>query len=237
MEAGGRLLGPSIDAVERTADKLEFSRLLHRKGVPTPATRLCTLQAPPRWPLPWVCKPRDGAGSQATFLVRHEDELRSVIEQARAEGWRGELLVQPFVPGLAASVACLMGPGSSVLFPAAEQCLSEDGRFSFQGAKFPLPAALTQRAQRMAELVMRCVPGLFGYVGTDLVLGPAQDGSQDAVIEINPRLTTSYAGLRRWERVNIAEAMLAVAQGKPFPDMAQGTKILCLPPEGQATKE
>jgi predicted ATP-grasp superfamily ATP-dependent carboligase len=236
LEAGGRLLGPWIKSVELTADKLELSRLLHRNDVPTPATRLCDLQAPPRWPLPWVCKPRDGAGSQATCLVRQEDDLGTVVEQARAEGWRGELVVQPFFPGLPASVSCLVGPDVLVLFPAAEQCLSEDGRFSYRGAKLPLPPALIQRAQRLAERAVRCVGGLFGYVGTDMVLGQAEDGSQDAVIEINPRLTTSYAGLRRWARFNIAEAMLAVADGKAIPEMAQGTTIVYLHADGQGTK-
>ena len=54
---------------------------------------------------------------------------------------------------------------------------------------------------------------LIGYVGVDLVLGVAGDGGDDAVIEINPRLTTSYLALRRLLRTNLAAAMLAVARG------------------------
>ena len=34
--------------------------------------------------------------------------------------------------------------------------------------------------------------------------------SGDRVIEINPRLTTSYVGLRALARFNLAEALLAV---------------------------
>jgi predicted ATP-grasp superfamily ATP-dependent carboligase len=47
----------------------------------------------------------------------------------------------------------------------------------------------------------------------DLVLGAASDGSADYVIEINPRLTTSYVGLRAVTETNLAAAMLHVAAG------------------------
>jgi tyramine---L-glutamate ligase len=48
------------------------------------------------------------------------------------------------------------------------------------------------------------------------VLGDAGDGSADFVIELNPRLTTSYAGLRRLAKDNLMEALLAVVQGQPL---------------------
>ena len=51
-------------------------------------------------------------------------------------------------------------------------------------------------------------------MGVDLVLGREPDGSEDFVIEINPRLTTSYVGLRAAARSNLAEAMWHVAQGE-----------------------
>jgi predicted ATP-grasp superfamily ATP-dependent carboligase len=68
-------------------------------------------------------------------------------------------------------------------------------------------------------LAVRAVPGLLGYVGVDVVLGEAADGGGDAVIEINPRLTTSYVGLRRLARFNLAEAVLAVVAGKALPGL------------------
>jgi predicted ATP-grasp superfamily ATP-dependent carboligase len=54
----------------------------------------------------------------------------------------------------------------------------------------------------------------LGYIGVDLVLGDDASGTGDRVIEINPRLTTSYVGLRAAARCNLVEAMWQLAVGQ-----------------------
>ena len=124
------------------------------------------------------------------------------------------MIIQPFVAGQAASVAFLVGPQRQLALPAASQVLSEDGRFHYLGGQVPLPDDLMTRAQGLADRAVKCVTGLTGYVGIDLVLGSNPDGSEDWVIEINPRLTTSYIGLRALAEFNLAQALLDVAVGK-----------------------
>ena len=51
-----------------------------------------------------VTKPRDGAGSVDTFLIRSGDDWRRLGEVAAVEECGGDIVVQPFVPGKAASV-------------------------------------------------------------------------------------------------------------------------------------
>src|SRR6267142_7272802 len=60
----GRLLNPSHDAIALTADKLRLAEHLTARGIATPAT-MGVDESPA--PGPVVCKPRFGAGSQATF--------------------------------------------------------------------------------------------------------------------------------------------------------------------------
>jgi predicted ATP-grasp superfamily ATP-dependent carboligase len=219
-EAGSKLLGPTAGAVQLTADKLQLeSRLRDHGGIPTPATLPFSLGSLPPWPLPWVVKPRDGAGSQATFLLKCPQSAVMCLEVGRAEGWQGEWIVQPYLSGLAASVACLVGARQTIALPAAEQWLSSDGRFHYTGGRLPLVGELCERAKRLALDAVHAVPGLFGYVGVDLVLGDSLDGSADAVIEINPRLTTSYVGLRKLACFNLTEALMAVAIETPLPDL------------------
>jgi predicted ATP-grasp superfamily ATP-dependent carboligase len=153
--------------------------------------------------------------------------------QARAEGWNGELMVQPYTPGFAASVAFLAGGGQRFVLPAVEQRLSGDGRFRYLGGRLPLPENLDCRARRLAERAVECVEELYGWFGVDLVLGDAENGSDDAVIEINPRLTTSYLGLRRLARFNLAEMMLAVVTGSPTPPREWESEIIVFHADGR----
>ena len=128
---------------------------------------------------------------------------------------RPGFLVQEFVPGTAASVAVLVGPAGTVALAPAAQRLSGDGRFRYLGGTLPLPGPLAERAAALARRAVAAVPGLRGYVGVDLVLGEADDGRGDMVIEINPRVTTSYIGLRALAAGNLAAAMLQVVRGEP----------------------
>jgi predicted ATP-grasp superfamily ATP-dependent carboligase len=216
---GGRLLGPTPAAVELTADKLVLAERLQSRDVPTPQTRpLADVQKDPAWlRFPVVCKPRDGAGSQATFLARDLPQLEAGISQALCSVPGVSLLVQPFVPGLAVSIAFLLGPRQTIPLLSCGQELSQDGRFHYLGGSLPLPSTLAVRSRRLARRAVEAVEGLQGYVGVDLVLGEPADGSEDQVIEINPRLTTSYVGLRALAATNLAEAMLCLAEGEAVP--------------------
>jgi predicted ATP-grasp superfamily ATP-dependent carboligase len=184
--------------------------------VATPATFLWQPATTPRaLHFPAVWKPRDGAGSQATFLAQTPQELAACARRAHDKGWHAQAVVQTFVPGQPASVAFLVGPAGMLALPPASQHLSDDGRFHYEGGTVPLPAALAERAVRIGQRAVSLVPGLCGYVGVDVVLGEAADGLADWVIEINPRLTTSYLGLRALAECNLAEVMLQVVRGRP----------------------
>ncbi len=214
LDVGGRLLGALPEAVRLTGDKLTMYRHWQARGVPTPVTAPADPLPPRGSGPPWVCKPRQGAGSQATFLVRAAADWRTAFAQVRAEWADGELLVQPFVPGIAASVSFLVGPERCVPLLPAAQHLSDDGRFRYRGGRVPLPAPLRERAVRLARSALQQIDGLQGYVGVDLILGLADDGSADYAIEVNPRLTTSYIGLQLLSPDNLAQAWLDVLKGE-----------------------
>jgi predicted ATP-grasp superfamily ATP-dependent carboligase len=219
-EAGGRLLGSSLPAIRLTADKYALGQHFKENKIPTPECRLfdaVSMESIQRFPV--VLKPRFGAGSVQTYLVRGPWEFTNLAQSTNLGGRPNEWIVQPFVSGVAASVSFLMGPKQRLVLPAASQNLSDDGRFQYLGGDVPLPNHLAQRAQRLATRAVECVPGLAGYVGVDLVLGPSADGSQDWIIEINPRLTTSYIGLRALAESNLAESLLAVSLGKEPPPL------------------
>jgi predicted ATP-grasp superfamily ATP-dependent carboligase len=141
----------------------------------------------------WVIKPDDGAGADETY--------RSTKPPAGG----GKLVVQPFIPGPALSLSLLARDGEAWLLSCNHQdVVLEDDRFAYRG--FVVGGAEDRRAalEPIAHAVIASLPGLWGYIGIDLIDG--EDGP--VVLEINPRLTTSYAGLHEALGLNPAQLVL-----------------------------
>lgn len=206
--SGCRLLGCSADAVRLAGDKWGLFENFSRRGIATVLTSLIDEKAwgQGRWKpeaFPCVLKPRYGAGSQETYLIRSSEEWeRSWPELSKSRMLVGGIC-QPFVAGVAVSVGvwCDGEQGLGVPFPMARQVLSEDGRFQYRGGMVPSPAPGRVVCEALAAEACRGVPGLRGYVGVDLIVC----GEGEAlVVEINPRLTTSYLGYRRLVKGNLS---------------------------------
>jgi predicted ATP-grasp superfamily ATP-dependent carboligase len=207
--AGGRLLSPGADVVRLASDKHCTALFLADAGIPTPYGVLQPAREglPADFPYPAVLKRNDGAGSQGLqFVQRPEDTWENGLGRCmmRIERWH---------PGMAASAALLCGPGRAMPLPACGQHLSKDGRMRYLGGWTPLSEPFSERVRQLASRVGQRLPPTIGYLGIDVILG--DDGpSSDLVVEVNPRLTTSYLGLRRLARTNLAEAMLQAASGR-----------------------
>jgi predicted ATP-grasp superfamily ATP-dependent carboligase len=215
VAAGGRLLSPGPALIELAANKQATAEHLQRHGIRVPAGCLWptrdqsrgVLYAPPSdFQFPAVWKPLDGCGSLDVELIADQTELI-------AREWSIDGRLETFCPGIAASVSLLAGPAGVTALPACQQILSADGRFTYLGGRLPLAPELAARAQSLALAAYQTLPAPHGYLGIDLVLGEVASGELDYVIEINPRLTTSYVGLRRLAHENLAGAMFAARAG------------------------
>jgi predicted ATP-grasp superfamily ATP-dependent carboligase len=209
--AGGKLLGPGPRIVELASDKHTTIEHLTAFGLPAPKGWLVEPGGtiPSGAVFPAVGKPCLGAGSQGVRLLADREAA-----EAWATGLEGPGRMERFCPGTAASVAVLCGPAGIFPLVPCRQRLSDDGHFAYQGGSLPLDASLAERAINLAVRSIATLPGVIGYLGVDLVLGASPDGHDDAVIEINPRLTTSYVGLRSAADANLAAAILAVCEGR-----------------------
>lgn len=226
---GGNLLGPSETFVHIASSKQATAEHLAAAGVPVP--RGMQLGWPDDLPdnleYPAILKPDDGVGSQGILYLKQRADGR-VERRMNTPVWR----LERYCPGIPCSVALLAGPQGMVTLPACLQWLSRDGKFQYRGGMTPIAAPLNARAQRLALAAAQAMPPAHGYFGVDLVLGDAEDGSQDFVIEINPRLTTSYVGLRSLACTNLAQAMLDVAAGRSC-DLSFETRRIQFTPDGQ----
>jgi predicted ATP-grasp superfamily ATP-dependent carboligase len=147
------------------------------------------------------------------FIARGDGELQRAFATARRETGRDTQLLQTYVEGVHTSVSLLTDGMRCLPLTLNLQELGGRTRLRYHGGRVPLDHSLCPLAFRRAGEVVRAIHGLMGYVGIDMVLT-----DRDAVvIEVNPRVTTSYVGLRKVLRSNPAALMLEAARGN-LPD-------------------
>jgi len=210
LQHGGRLLGPGPETIQLAADKEALAHYLQQHDLPVPSGR--SLQRgdplPDSFDFPAVLKPRFGAGSAGIRWVN--DPTDQLAWDASFDEYR----LESYCPGVPISVAVLLGPTGNTVLPPCYQSLSQDHTFTYLGGQTPISDELVERAERLAHRVAAVLPDGVGYVGLDMVLG--EDAQQDVLIEVNPRLTTSYVGLSALVDGNLAEGMLRVAEGSAW---------------------
>lgn len=205
-EEGRLLLGSRVSAIRIAASKRATAQTLARFGVPVAAT------VPAGAPLPdsssgWVAKPDDGAGAEDTWLFTDAGELQAWLDDA---GRADRFVLQPYVPGEAASLSALFRDGKVWLLACNRQhVIIEGGRLLYVGGEVGALEAHRATLAPIAARVAAALPGLWGYAGIDLVITQAGP----VVLEVNPRLTTSYVGLKAALGTNPAAMVLALAAG------------------------
>jgi len=193
------LIGCHPEAVRLAASKHATAAALHEAGIPVVPTFHADEPIPPL-PGRWVVKPDDGAGCEWAVLVEDWEAARRMLGVAAGR------VAQPWIDGEALSLSLVCANGTAQLLSCNRQwiCLAGD-RISLETISVNAIPDPHGDFARMAGLVAATIPGLSGYVGIDLVR--TEQGL--VMLEINPRLTTSYAGLRRALGVNPAGLVLA----------------------------
>ena len=211
VEAAGVLnLGSGSVAVRVAADKLATAKRLAAARLPVvPTVEAKTPEEAARLGFPLVLKPQDGVGCVGQRTVTGAAKLREAWREAEAESAGSPLIAQPLILGQPASVSLASDGQRAMPLSLNGQTIAEGRGFVYLGGIVPLEHPLRMRAMDVAVRACRAVPGLRGYVGVDLVLG-----TEATILEINPRLTTAYVGLRRALAQNLADILLGASRGE-----------------------
>ena len=223
--SGAKWIGCRGEALQAGICKHQFAQKMCDAEIPTPATWTAHEAAINGTEIAaqygWVTKPINSCGSQA---IRRHATWESVVAELSDCG-RSHRIVQPRWLGRAASCSVLCGPSQRIVLPPVWQQLDEH-TFEYLGGSGPIADNFASRA---TQLALRAVEALGssvgGYIGIDLILGDAEDGSDDAVIEANPRITTSYVGLRRMVLGNIVEMLVGLADQRPVAYQMRSTQF------------
>lgn len=228
-EAGLIVLNSSTSAIDQVADKLRLCHFLKRKGIKTPETSMKSIGDEVRnvelalggaIGFPMVFKPLDGVGCSGLSIVKSKTQIPAAIEKIEKESSAKNFIVQDYVQGIPVSVSLIATRSRALPLSLNKQTLLLSGperNSSYKGGLVPFSSCFIDEAFKMARDTVESISNLRGFIGVDLVLtekGPI-------VIEVNPRLTTSYVGLKRAVNVNIGQAIIDAVLQEDLPENVQ----------------
>lgn len=200
------LLNSSSAAVALTGNKLMTYRLLtlHDINTVTTTTDPAELVSAKK-----VAKLIDGVGCDGTYLFYGvEKPSKSYI-------------YQDFISGISCSLSCLFKDGEAWLLTCNRQQINViENRFVFQGCTVNSIEA-DKFYHDLVKQIALAVPGLWGYVGIDIIVNE----DKVTVLEINPRLTTSFAGIYQATGINIAQHVLQFQKINPIIKYLKNNKV------------
>jgi predicted ATP-grasp superfamily ATP-dependent carboligase len=215
-QTGAASLNCPAVAIEKVSDKIVFYKFMRKLGLPLPEMMIFTvaddlkeIRNAVRGGLnfPVIFKPSDGVSCSGVSVVCNEEQIADAVDKIKVSSSSKHFLVQEFIKGAAASVSLLSTSSNVVSISLNRQDVTietPENCSSYSGGAAPFGHPLQTEAFKVAEKLAKSSPDLRGYVGVDFVL--TED--EAVAIEVNPRLTTSYVGLRSVVNFNPAQAIV-----------------------------
>jgi predicted ATP-grasp superfamily ATP-dependent carboligase len=208
----GKLIGCAPEAVKIAASKYATAQLLAQHQIPVVPTWKVE-QAPTDLPR-YVAKPDDGVSCEDTRCFDDFAQMQEWLQGGSISSKAATSnVIQPWQPGSAASISMLCHEGKAWLLSCNRQVVElHEDRFVYCGSVINGMAQHWNVFADIAQRIASVMPALSGYVGVDVMV----DGSDITVLEINPRLTTSYVGLTQATGLNVAKLVLDLFYNRPM---------------------
>jgi predicted ATP-grasp superfamily ATP-dependent carboligase len=220
-KAGKLLLGSSSDAIKIAGDKVETHKKALGAHVLIPSgirvafsedvAKIDKICAQIGYPV--VFKPIDGVGGAGICIIANNQDIEAGLQTVRKHTKLDAFQAQKLINGLDVSVSAIVSQQNvhPISLNAQLVKLGPPGAISeYRGGYLPIGHSLKEEAFENCKKVLQHIGGFQGYIGLDFVFSYAP-----FLIEINPRITTSYLGLREVLSPNPAQLILDAAQGKP----------------------
>ncbi|HAF01577.1 MAG TPA: hypothetical protein DCO68_11255 [Methylophilaceae bacterium] len=212
-----RVIGSGVDAIAITSKKDLTAHTLSESGIPSiPATRYQSWHDSQY--CRWLVKPNDGAGCEDTYLFELPEQVHQWFESNPEK--QLSYVIQPWIEGVAASMSVLAYENTVEVLSCNEQLIvfKAEGtkkKLSYAGSRVNHMVDYSQAFIDLARQIQQSIPDLQGYYGVDVVIHPENLQSM-TVVEINPRLTTSYVRLKEAMNTNPAQLILDALTQKNF---------------------
>lgn len=239
LEARGvKILGTSLEDIDRAENRDKFERALHEIGIPQPLGKTA-VSVPEAVGIaneigyPVLVRPSYVLGGRAMEIVYREEELLHYMEHAVEASPEHPVLIDRYLTGTEIEVDAI-SDGTNVVIPGIMEHIERAGVHSGDSiAVFP-PQNLTERqVETLVDYTTRLARGL-NIVGLLNIQYVISDG-EVYVIEVNPRSSRTVPFLSKITNIPMANVATKAIMGQTITD--QGYKTGLAPaPEGVYVK-
>ncbi|MBD3230519.1 MAG: ATP-grasp domain-containing protein [Candidatus Lokiarchaeota archaeon] len=144
---------------------------------------------------PVIFKPLDGVSGEGISLINNKGEIKTGLKKIKESSQINEFIIQEYIDGYDVSVSLFITENKIYPLSLNSQIIDLRGPNAiteYNGGYIPFThrSIDTEDIFNLSRECINLIPGLNGYIGIDFVLK-----ERPYIIEINPRLTTSYIGL------------------------------------------
>jgi propionyl-CoA carboxylase alpha chain len=229
--AGLAWIGPEPDSIVSMGSKIESKKLMEAAGVPVLADLGETATEED---LPLLVKASAGGGGRGMRIVRTLADLGSEVEKASAEAASafgdGTVFVEPYVEHGRHVEVQVVGDAHGTVAVYGERDCSIQRRHQKVVEEAPAPG-LSDDVRAALHEAARAAAAAIDYVGAGTVefLVDANDPTRFWFLEMNTRLQVEHPVTEAIFGVDLVEAQIAVAEGRPvtpyLPGEAQGHAV------------
>lgn len=202
-----KVLGPTCNCIQLFSNKKNTFLFLKEHDVLVPKTVFLRKESTINVRYPVIVKPIDMAGSAGITLAKSHEQLKYAIDYAFQNTFLDEVAIQEYLVGIHASISVISN-GQEIIFLSNNiQLINMDsrGHLKYYGGITPLKnKGLHKKSMDLVYKIVKICKGLKGYFGLDLVWV----NWKPYIVEINPRLTTSFLGLAEIFGADLGKLML-----------------------------
>lgn len=227
-ERGVKILGTSVDDLDRCEDRKRFEAALRAIQIVQPKgsaakSQIDAIAIAKQLGYPVLVRPSYVIGGRAMEIIHSTDQLEHYLSRNPIINTNRPLLVDRYVQGIELEVDAI-SDGTSILIPGIMEHIERAGVHSGdsmavyppQNLSLELKAKITQITRQLA-LELRCI----GIMNIQFVI----KDNEVYVIEVNPRASRTVPFLSKVTGIPMAELATRIILGEKLIDMTYGLDL------------
>nr|WP_263323097.1 carbamoyl-phosphate synthase (glutamine-hydrolyzing) large subunit [Neobacillus sp. Marseille-Q6967] len=235
QEEGVKILGTTVENVDRFEDRKEFYQLLEDLSIPhiegeTVTTKEELLKAAAKIGYPVLVRPSYVIGGQAMFTIFSETELKQYIKQLEENASQEKmwpLLVDRYMPGLECEIDVICD-GKNIVVPGIFEHIERAGVHSGDSISIFPPISLSDEIKQTlidyADKIAQSAP-IIGMMNIQFVVYQ----NQVYVLEVNPRSSRTVPIMSKVTGIPMIEWAVNAQLGVSLDRLSQEKGLLTEP--------